>query len=152
LARVIQDTPEKVVIVAGPAFGEALKFTLFGALLGAAFVHFMGKEQTPSLAGHDAVLEGISAGGHKPTAGSTGKALASLAARARSVSGRALELAHSATEALKPALEQAVAQGKLAAAEIEAKLKKDVENAGDRPSLAEEDNANMAGSPDKYVE
>lgn len=149
MARIVHESPEKMIVIAGPTFCEAVKFLLAGALLGAAAVHFCCPKSNP-----DTGAEGAgNAGSNGETLSGTGggTALLSLAHRAKSISSRALDLAHTASEALKPALEQAVTQGKQAAAEIEAKMKKDMELAGDKPALFLEDEARTEETG-KYVE
>lgn len=151
MARVAHETPEKIVIVAGPTFCEALKFTLLGVAIGAAVIHFMSREEDPTLAETDAVQAGLSGAGAKNSPSQSEK-LSLLAGRIKDISGRALSLAHSASDAIKPTLEQAVAQGKLAAVEIEARLRKDVEEAGDKPFLAEKEDKAAAPTEAKFVE
>lgn len=154
MGKSIHQGPEKVVVVAGPTFCEALKFTLLGAALGAAAVHYFNKEQTPTLGNQEKGYgpESKAAPAAEADKGTVEK-IARLAGRARDISGRAMELAQSAAEAIKPALDQAVAQGKQAAAEMESRLKKDMEQAGDQPVLAREDIAEKAaGEPGKTVE
>ncbi len=132
--------PQKVVIVAGPTFGQAMKFMLFGAAVGAGTVYYLLQNGSISAApgNGDAVLEGLTAGSAKADDGEAlTRRLNKIASRVKTLTVRARALAQSAGESLKPTLDQVVAEGKEAANEMTAKLKADISKAGDRPAMAE---------------
>jgi len=123
--------PEKVIIVAGPSFGTAIKFVLFGAALGAGAVFYWQSQKGPILPGssnEDAVLEGITGGGAKDS----GKAqqlmarLNNLSQRVKSLAGRAKEVAQTTAETAGPIISDAVAQGRSAAQEAQKQLQEDL--------------------------
>lgn len=125
--------PEKLVIVAGPSFGTAMKFVLFGAALGAGAVFYWTSQKGPMLPGSsdaDAVLEGITGGGAKDA----GKAqqlmtrLNSLSQRVKVLAGRAKEVAQTTAETAGPIISDAVAQGRSAAQEAQQQLQEDLKN------------------------
>ena len=123
--------PEKVVIIAGPSFGDAMKFVLLGALVGAGAAYYALHRRLPaSEANADAVMEGLSAGGAKPPSPQNlVHRLNSLSARLKTLSSQARDTVSTASETLKPAIEHAVAEGKKAARETESTLEDDVRTA-----------------------
>lgn len=153
--------PERVTIVAGPSFGQALKFMAFGALVGAGAAHYLGSKgagkgsKTASLkdmaSKYDATVEDFTAEGGADSP-DVAERLNSLASRLKSIGSRAKDLVETAAEAVKPTLENAVAEGKKAAAEVQTKLKKDVEEAGDKPAIAEQDGELPSEKENKFVE
>jgi len=168
LARTQYETgPEKVVIVAGPSFGQALKFMLLGAAAGAGTVYYLLRSGTSPTsktadlksvaAKYDAAVEDFTAEG-TPNAGAGDvtneviERVSVLASRLKGLGARAKNLVEAAGESVKPTLESAIAEGKKAAAEVQSKLKKDVEEAGDRPAIAEQDGDLPSEKEDKFVE
>jgi hypothetical protein len=204
-----EGAPEKIVIVAGPSFGQAVKFMLFGAAVGAAAYHFLSKSKERELAArpapadplkiatsafsflkskvrpkaattpaastadllknvgdkYEAAVEDFSADAGKeapdspPAAASVSSSpeaiadrISSLTSRLKSLGSRAKDLVENASEAVKPTLENAVAEGKRAAAEVQTRLKKDVDEAGDRPAIAEQDGELPSEKEDKFIE
>ncbi|PQV65550.1 hypothetical protein B1R32_101292 [Abditibacterium utsteinense] len=163
--------PEKIVIVAGPSFGQALKFMLLGAALGAgAATYFKPKNRfgakmgSPKIgkaglqdiaAKYDAAIEDFSADSNSATdehGGDVADRVSALTSRLKIIGSRAKQLVETAGEAVKPTLEVALAEGKKAAAEVQNKLKKDVEEAGDKPAIAEQDGDLPSEKEDKFVE
>jgi hypothetical protein len=128
--------PQTLVVIAGPTFVEAMKFLLLGAALGALAMRLLSP-------GEASLADEHNQDGHTAAAGTRIKVLAQ---RVQLVVRRAREVALGASEALRPTLEQAVATGRQAAGEIEAKLKQDVQQAGDQPALARLDT--QKGNPD----
>ncbi len=165
MSKITYQTPEKIVIVAGPSFGQALKFILLGAVLGAGAVSYLKPKAKPQFAKtgkgalqdiaakYEAAIEDFSAGG-SPSEMSEEMAdrLGSLTSRLKSVGSRAKKLVETAGEAVKPALETALAEGKRVAAEVQTGLKKDVAEAGDSPAIAQEDGELPSEKEDKLVE
>ncbi|MBW3635971.1 MAG: hypothetical protein KY445_05815 [Armatimonadetes bacterium] len=154
--------PEHITIVAGPSFGQALKFMAFGAAMGAGAVYYFlsskgsgSAAKTASLQDvvwkYEAAVEDFGAQG-EAASGDVAERLSSLAGRLKSIGSRAKDLVETAAEAVKPTLENAVAEGKKAAAEVQTKLKKDVEEAGDKPAIAEQDGDLPSEKEDKFVE
>ena len=155
--------PEHITIVAGPSFGQALKFMVLGAVLGAgAAYYFLGSRggagktsKAASLQGmaskYEAAVEDFGAQGEAAST-EVSERLSSLAGRLKSIGSRARDLVETAAEAVKPTLENAVAEGKKAAAEVQTKLKKDVEEAGDSPAIAEQDGDLPSEKENKFVE
>ncbi len=170
MARTQYETgPDKVVIIAGPSFSQALKFMLLGAAAGAGGVYYLlrsgGDASSASKAAglksvaakYDAAVEDFTADAAPPDAKGdvTSEVLervSMLTSRLKSLGVRAKHLAEAAGESVKPTLESAIAEGKKAAAEVQSKLKKDVEEAGDRPAIAEQDGDLPSEKEDKFVE
>ena len=75
-----------------------------------------------------------------------------LFGRVKSLAEQAKDLAQTTGETLKPRLQEALEEGKRAAAEVQSRLKDDVKKAGDRPVLAEEDGELPSQQPDKHIE
>ncbi len=162
--------PEKIVIIAGPSFGQALKFMLLGAVLGAGAVIYskpkgrispgvspkVGKAGLADIAAkYEAAIEDFSAESHPATpenVADVADRLSSLTSRLKSIGSRAKHLVETASEAVKPTFENAIAEGKKAAAEVQSKLKKDVEEAGDKPAIAEQDGELPSEKEDKFIE
>lgn len=168
---IYQVAPEKITIVAGPSFGQALKFMMLGAAIGAGIVHlrkpkarfgakmFATKFGKPGLqdlaAKYDAAIEDFSAGAESKTgevSADLADRLGSLTTRLKTIGSRAKHLVEIAGEAVKPTLETALAEGKKAAADVQSKLKKDVEIAGDKPAIAEQDGELPSEKEDKFIE
>ena len=72
--------------------------------------------------------------------------------RAKTLAVQAKDIAQTTGESLKPRFQEAVEEGKRAAAEVQSRLKEDVKKAGDRPALAEEDGELPSQQPDKHIE
>ncbi len=72
--------------------------------------------------------------------------------RAKTLATQAKGIAQTTGESLKPRFQEAVEEGKRAAAEVQNRLKDDVKKAGDRPALAEEDGELPSQQPDKHIE
>jgi hypothetical protein len=125
-------TPQKTVIIAGPAFGEAMKFVLLGVVVGAGAAYYaLGTRRTSSAsAAVDAVTEGLSGGGAKPTSPqNVVDRLSALSGRLKTVASHARETVETVSDAVKPALEHAVAEGKKAASSTQTDLESDLKNA-----------------------
>lgn len=145
MAHVVE-TPEKVVVITGPSFSQGVKFILFGAALGAgATFYYLGKRPKTSF------------GASKPTNATQSEAAdeiesqaVSLLARLKDLGEKARDVAVIAGENLKPALDRAVEEGKKTAADVQAKLKKELDEAGDKPHFTEEDLPSQ--SEEKFVE
>ncbi len=75
-----------------------------------------------------------------------------LFGRVKEFAVQAKDLAQTTGEALKPALQDAIEEGKRAASEVQGRLKEEVHRAGDRPALAEEDGELPSQKPDKHIE
>lgn len=160
-----EGSPERIVIVNGPTFGQGLKYIAFGALLGVGAAYYvLGGMKRKSIAARirdkaarrasetaEHVMEDVES--RVEAAGeSVEERLKTLAARVRDLSEKAKNTVDAAGEIVRPAMERAVAEGKRAAADAQAKLKKDVDEAGDRPAMAEQDEALPSQSADKFVE
>ena len=160
-----EGTPERIVIVNGPTFGQGLKYILFGAALGAGAAYYvLGGIRRKSIAGRvrdkatqkasraaESVVESVE--DRVEAAGETvEEKLRNLAERVRDLSEKAKNTVDAAGIIVKPAMERAVAEGKRAAAATQAKLKADVDEAGDRPAIAEQDEELPSQQPDKFVE
>jgi gas vesicle protein len=124
--------PEKVVIVAGPSFGSAIGFVLFGALVGAAGALFWSAQRgTSTQGGTDAVTEGLTGGGAKEEARAAQimQRLSNLARSVRSLASRARETAQHAGEVLGPAIKDAVTEAKSVAQETQHDIEHDIREA-----------------------
>lgn len=156
MARTTVDSPEKIVIVAGPSFGQALKFMLLGASVGAGAVYYLlrpGSGEASKKASLKSVAHKYEAGVEDFTAAGTpvldaldpetsneiADRIGNITSRLKDIGTRAKTLAGSVSEAVRPTLESAIAEGKKAAAEVQTVLKKDVDEAGDGPAIAEQD-------------
>ena len=160
-----EGTPERIVIVNGPTFGQGLKYIAFGAIVGAGAAYYvLGGIRRKSIAGRvkskasekakeaashviDEVEERVEAAGD-----SIEEKLHSLADRVRDLSERAKNTVDAAGIIVKPAMERAVAEGKRAAAITRERLKQDVDDAGDRPAIYEQDEDLPSQHEDKFVE
>jgi len=160
-----EGTPERIVIVNGPTFGQGLKYIAFGAIIGAGAAYYVfGGMRRKSIAGRarakasekakeaashviDEVEDRVEAAGE-----TIEEKLHSLADRVRDLSERAKNTVDAANIVVKPVMERAVAEGKKAAAATQARLKQDVDEAGDRPAIAEQDGDLPSQGEDKFVE
>ena len=160
-----EGTPERIVIVNGPTFGQGLKYIAFGAIVGAGATYYvLGGMRRKSIAGRARAKAGEKAkeaAGHViesvedrvEAAGETiEEKLHSLADRVRGLSEKAKNTLDAANIVAKPVIDRAVAEGKRAAAATVANLKKDVDEAGDRPAMAEQDGDLPSQHADKFVE
>lgn len=141
MAKVIEQTPEKVVIVAGPTFSEALRFLTFGFILGAGTIYFLlskeretaAKQEAEATTAIDRVLE--------------------LAHRAKVIAERAREVMHTVQEAATPVVQKAVEHGKQVATEVEHRLREELaerrENAADPTAETESKSDAESGSEAK---
>ncbi len=121
--------PEKIVIVAGPSFGNAMKFVLFGASLGAAATYyFLSNRSSSASSGPDAVTEGLTAGGTKDNPEQVAARLNSLAQRAKKLAARTKTTMQTAAKVLGPSVAQAVVEGRKAAREAQNGLAEDLKN------------------------
>lgn len=153
MAKHYETDSGKTIVVAGPTFGEALRFMILGVALGAGAVYFLLGRDGSSASLEDAVTEGLTAGGAKPgRKKSLLRRAFDVVERTRAVSDRVRELAGTVQEAASPIVKQAVEQGKQAAAEVESRLRKEVTEAGDRPYLAEQDEELPSQTEQKFVE
>lgn len=131
--------PQKIVIVAGPSFGAAMKFLLLGAALGAFAVHALGDKGASTTATTDA------SGATTERAERLLDRLNTLAARAKTLAMRAREGARHARETIGPALSEAVEEARLTSQEEQQKLEADLHRApgetvilSDTPTIATE--------------
>ena len=142
--EVVEPQPQKVVIVAGPSFGNAIQFVLFGAAIGAAATYaLLQKKQPAILSADDAVIEGLTAGGTKESQQLVER-LNRLQTRLRNLASRTKDTVHTASEVLGPAISQAVAEGKKAAHEIELDLAEEIKNPPAPPKPDEAEKPNIA--------
>jgi gas vesicle protein len=133
--------PEKVVIVAGPSFGSAISFVLFGAILGAAGALFWSAQRTPSTqSGTGAVREGVTGDGAREEARAAQmmQRLSNLARSVRSLASRARESAQHAGEVLGPAIKEAVSEAKTVAQETQQDIEQDIRHADVERNIAKE--------------
>ncbi len=160
-----EGTPERIVIVNGPTFGQGIKYMLVGAVIGAGAAYYvLGGIRRKSIAGRarakatdkakaaashviDEVEDRVEAAGD-----SVEEKLHSLAERVRDLSEKAKNTFDAANIVAKPLVERAVAEGKRAAAATRANLKHDVDEAGDRPAIYEQDEDLPSQHEDKFVE
>lgn len=138
--------PQKVVIVAGPSFGNAMQFVLLGAALGAAATYaLLHKKSSGAVLADDAVIEGLTAGGTKESGQQLVERLNRLQTRLRALASRTKDTVQTASEVLGPAISQAVAEGKKAAHDIEIDLADELKNPpappqsdAEKPNIASE--------------
>ena len=160
-----EGSPERIVIVNGPTFGQGLKYIAFGAIVGAGAAYYiLGGIRRKSIAGRAKAKAGEKAreaASHVieevedrvEAAGDTiEEKLHSLADRVRGLSERAKNTVDAASIVAKPVIDRAVAEGKRAAAATRANLKNDVDEAGDRPAIYEQDEDLPSQHADKFVE
>ena len=167
---------ERIIIVNGPTFGQGLRWITFGALLGAGAAYYvLGGIKRKSLA---ALAKEKAASKARETAGRAGRRasetagqvledvesrveaagetveekLQDLASRARDLGDKASNTVDAAREFVGPTLKRAIAEGKKMAAQTRARLKEDVDEAGDKPYLAELDGDLPSQQEDKFVE
>jgi len=149
LARIVSETPDRVVVVAGPTFAEAARFTLFGMAVGAGLVYFIKKDHTPSLLGTESFVEGSPSSAPKtgaaPTSGDKSNAagtsplerVATVVSRVRTATIRAVELGRTVQVLVGPTVQRAVTEGVIAARETQSDLRAELDELGDRPVLPE---------------
>jgi len=121
----VQDAqPQKVVIVAGPSFGSAMKFLLLGAALGAFAVHTLSGKSNASATG-DATLD---AAGEATTKGAERllDRLNALASRVKNLAKRARESARHASHTIGPALSEAIDEARITSHIEQEKLEADL--------------------------
>ena len=160
-----EGSPERIVIVNGPTFGQGLKYIVVGAVLGAGAAYYvLGGIRRKSIAGRardKATDKAKAAASHvieevedrvEAAGESVEERLHSLADRVRDLSDKAKNTIDAAGVIVKPAMERAVAEGKRAAAATRANLKHDVDEAGDRPAIYEQDEDLPSQHEDKFVE
>ena len=160
-----EGSPERIVIVNGPTFGQGLKYIAFGAIVGAGAAYYvLGGIRRKSIAGRvksKASEKAKEAASHVieevedrvEAAGETiEEKLHSLADRVRDLSDKAKNTIDAANVVAKPVIDRAVAEGKRAAAATRANLKRDVDEAGDRPAIYEQDEDLPSQHEDKFVE
>ena len=106
-------------------------------------------EKAKETAGHviESVEERVEAAGD-----TIEEKLHGLADRVRDLSEKAKNTMEAANVVAKPVIDRAVAEGKRAAAATRANLKRDVDEAGDRPAIAEQDGDLPSQHEDKFVE
>ena len=120
--------PKKIIIQTGPSFGTVLGFLLLGAAVGAAgAIYFKGKLGATKSAA-DPLQEGLTAGGAKDASALAERANAILR-RVKSVASRARDTIHSASEAIAPAVQDAIKEAKNTASQTERDLTEELENA-----------------------
>ncbi len=160
-----EGSPERIVIVNGPTFGQGLKYIAFGAIVGAGAAYYVlggmrrksiagrarakASEKAKETAGHviESVEERVEAAGD-----TIEEKLHTLADRVRDLSDKAKNTIDAANIVAKPVIDRAVAEGRRAAAATQARLKQDVDEAGDRPAIAEQDGDLPSQHEDKFVE
>ena len=116
--------PKKIVIIAGPSFGTSVSFLLLGAAIGAAGAIYLKGKSSVAKSEADPITEGVTGGGAKSSA-LTERANAVLR-RVKTVASRARDTIHSASEAIAPALQDAINEGKTVASQTERDLKKEL--------------------------
>ncbi len=114
--------PETVVIHAGPTFSSAMGFVLFGAVLGAAATYFIAR--SGEQAAHAEAQESLRATANN--AKNLQSRLGRLSGRVKGLSGRAKDVAQTFNEHVRPALQDAIQEGSLAARETRANLQDDL--------------------------
>ncbi len=131
-----EDDPQNITIIAGPTFGEAVKFVVFGALIGsgATYSILQSKMQQAALqhaanANTNPVQQGLTAGGAKTDVNALTARLGKVAERLKNVAGSAASVAKSAALTAAPLVSQAVVEGRRAAQETQSEMERDLENA-----------------------
>ena len=150
------------MVVAGPTFAEAARFTLFGMAVGAGLVYFIKKDHTPSLLGSESFVDGSgskSAPGSNAARADAGDTTASPAQRLMKVvsrfklaTQRAAELGRTVQVLVGPTVQRAVTEGLHAAHEVEGDLRAQLDELGDRPVLGENSPDQAAPNASKHVE
>ena len=125
---------EKIVIIAGPTFGESIKFVLLGAALGAGAMWFLNGKKAPLTAATpnaatDPVQAGLSGGGAKTDADSALARLNSLSTRAKKLATRTQKVVQFAGETVAPAISVAMSEGRRAAREVSEELEQQLQDA-----------------------
>lgn len=115
---------EKIVIVAGPGFGTAIKFVLFGAALGAAAVVIL---QRNAASGDAETSEETAAPRATKKRQETVQRISKLTARAKALARQARDLAASTRDSVAPAVGDAILQARATAKANEEKLREDLQ-------------------------
>jgi len=120
--------PKKIIINTGPSFGTVISFVLLGATLGAAgAMYFKSKASTPGTNG-DSLYDGLSGGGAKDDSALAARANAALK-RLKSLASRTRDTIHAASEAIAPAVQDAIKEAKSTASQTERDLNDELEKA-----------------------
>lgn len=114
--------PETVVIHAGPTFGSAIRFMILGAVLGAAATYLISRSGEASA--HEEAQQTLRATENK--AQKLQSRLGRLSSRAKGLAVRAKDAAVVFNEHVRPALQDAMQEGKLAARETSESLQDDI--------------------------
>lgn len=114
--------PETVVINAGPTFGTALSFMIFGALVGATATYLVSRSSENSA--QVEAQETLRATENK--AAKLQSRLGRLASRAKTLAVRAKDVAVTFNEHVRPALQDAFQEGSIAARETAEHLQEDI--------------------------
>ncbi len=115
---------EKIVIVAGPSFGTAIKFVLFGAALGAAAVVVL---QRNAASGDAETVEESAAPRAAKSRKDTVQRISKLTVRAKALARQARDLAASTRDSVAPAVGDAILQARATAKANEEKLREDLQ-------------------------
>lgn len=126
-----EDEAQHITIIAGPTFGEAVKFVLLGALLGAGatYSYLKSKPQPIVTPDADPLRQGLTAGGAKTEEKALTARLGKMSERLKNVAGGAAAVAKSAALTAAPLVSQAVVEGRRAAQETQSEMERDLETA-----------------------
>lgn len=114
---------EKIVIVAGPSFGTAMKFVLFGAALGAAAVTLLNGRDSSSTPSLSAATEAANTEQNRKNAL---QRLSTVASRAKVLARQARDLAASTRDSYAPIVGDALLEARAVARANEEKLREDL--------------------------
>jgi gas vesicle protein len=118
--------PEKLIIVAEPSFGSAIKFLLFGAAIGAGAAYYMANRNASG-----ASTPETAAGTSTQRDEQLAERAKTLAKRVKNLAGHARDIATVVGTKVKPAIQTAVAEGKKAAQATQEAIKDELENEPD---------------------
>ena len=135
--------PEKIVIIAGPSFGSAMSFMLFGAALGAAGTLFLKSRNAAIDDTPDAITAELLGAKTEARSVQLNERLAKLSSRVKSLANSAKGAAQVAGATAIPKIRNAVEEGKRVARGTQEQIRDELENEPDTvyatPSFTEEE-------------
>lgn len=128
--EVVETYPERITVVAEPSFGTAFKFLLLGVAIGASGAHFLLARKISGDAANTSLPETTRTDDLNGRVKTLALRIKILASKTRDVSGVV-------SQRVKPALQNAIAEGKRAAQETREGIEHELETEPDTVYAAE---------------
>ena len=116
--------PKKIVIQTGPTFGTTLGFILLGAAIGAAGAIALKNKASAPKSLEDSLLDDLD--NSAPNSSAITERVNAVTARVKKLASRARDTIASASEAIGPAVQEAISEGKAVASQTERELQKEL--------------------------